>query len=307
VSPKKKLPIRAGRRTVEVSSPDKLLFPDAGITKADLASYYRDVAPAMVPHVRGRPLNMQRYPDGIEGEGWLQQKASDHFPDWIERVTVRKSGGSVPHVVANDAATLVYLANQASITQHVWLSRVDRLDRPDRVVVDLDPPGEDFDAVRQAAREITDLLVEIGLTSFPMVTGSKGIHLWVPLRRSTEFDEVRDFARDFARVAADRDPERLTVEFRKAKRGGRILVDVNRNAYAQTAVAPYSVRAKPGAPVATPITHEELADSRLSPRRWDLRAALQRVERNGDPWKDINRKAPSLGGPRKRLAELAAE
>jgi bifunctional non-homologous end joining protein LigD len=295
--------MKAGRRVVEVSRPDKVLFGD-GITKADLARYYEAVAGAMLPHLARRPLNLERYPDGIDGHRIIQQRASDHFPDWIARVTVAKEGGTVEHVVASDAATLVYLANQAAITLHAWPSRTDRLDRPDRLIVDLDPSNGSPADVRRAARDLGALLRELGLEPFAMATGSRGYHVVVPLQRRLEFDAVREFARDVARLAAERDPKRLTIEQRKAKRGGRILIDVMRNAYAHTAVAPYAVRARPGAPVAAPLWWEELDDPGMRPDRWTVKTVLARLERDGDPWRDIGRAASALGAARRRLDEL---
>lgn len=301
------LTVSAGRRRVEVHRPDKELFPD-GITKADLAGYYEAVAPAMLPLVQGRPLNLERYPDGITGPRIMQQQAGSHFPDWIERVEVPKQGGTVAHVVARDAATLIYLADQACITLHNWLSRRDRLDRPDRLIVDLDPstPG-DPDAVRRAALAISGLLEELGLRSRTMTTGSRGYHVVVPLRRRAGFDEVREFARQLASLAALRDPRTFTTEQRKAKREGKILIDVLRNAYAHTAVAPYAVRPRPGAPVATPLHADELSDDHTRPDRWTLRDVPARLERDGDPWRDIDTHPQSLGAARSRLIQALAE
>jgi bifunctional non-homologous end joining protein LigD len=289
-------------RTVKISRPDKRLFP-TGETKADLAGYYQRVAEAMLPHVAGRPLNLERYVDGIEAERLIQQRAAKYFPDWIARAETPKKGGSVEHVVARDADTLVYLAGQAAITLHRWLSRADRLDRPDVLIVDLDPSDPDAE-VRAAAVEFGGLMRELGLEPFAMTTGSRGFHVVAPLQRRQDFDAVREFARDLARLAAARDPERLTVEFRKAKRGGRILVDVARNAYAQTAVAPYSVRARPGAPVATPLHWEELEDPATRPNGWTIHTVLDRLP---DPWADIHASARSLGAPRRKLDALLAE
>jgi bifunctional non-homologous end joining protein LigD len=296
------LEIRAGRRTVKVTRPDKPLFPSA-ITKADVARYYEAVAESMLPHLDGRPLNLERYVDGIDGQRLIQQRASTYFPDWIARVETPKKGGSVEHVVARDAATLVYLAGQAALTLHRWLSRADRLERPDLLIVDLDPSDPSSD-VRAAAVDFGTLLRELGLEPFAMTTGSRGFHVVAPLQRRADFDTVRAFARDLARLAATRDPERLTVEQRKAKRGGRILVDVARNAYAQTAVAPYSVRARPDAPVATPLRWEELEDPATRPDGWTLRTIPGRLEREGDPWRSIGKSARGLSEPRRRLDAL---
>jgi bifunctional non-homologous end joining protein LigD len=299
------LAIRAGRRTVQVSRPDKPLFP-SGITKADLARYYEAIAPVMLPHIAGRPLNLERYPDGIEGARIMQQRAGDHFLEWVGRVTVPKQGGTVTHVVASDAATLVYLAGQACITLHAWLCRADRLDRPDRMIFDLDPSDGFTEAVRAAALEIGGLLRELGLQPFAMTTGSRGFHITVALRRRAGFDEVRGFARDVARVAVARNPE-LTLEQRKAARRGRILVDVMRNAYGHTAVAPYSVRPRPDAPVATPLRWEELSQPATRPDRWTLRTVPGRLERDGDPWASIRSSGRTLGASQSRLQELLAE
>jgi bifunctional non-homologous end joining protein LigD len=221
-------------------------------------------------------------------------------------VTVPSRGGTVAHVVASDAATLVYLADQACITLHPWLSRADRLDRPDRLIFDLDPSGGAPGQVRSAAFDLGALLRELGLEPFAMATGSRGYHIVVPLRRRANFDAVRGFARDVARVAIARDP-RLTLEQRRAARGGRILIDVMRNAYAHTAVAPYSVRARAGAPVAVPLLWDELVHAATRPDRWTLHAVLGRIAHDGDPWAEIRSYARTLGEPRRQLQKLLDE
>jgi bifunctional non-homologous end joining protein LigD len=298
--------IRAGRRTVDISRPQKALFP-CGITKSDLAHYYEQVAEPMLRHIAGRPLNLERYPDGIEGHRIIQQHSSSHFPDWIARVSVGKQKGSVEHVVATEPATLVYLAGQAAITLHAWLSRRDRLYRPDRFIIDLDPSVDDPGRVRRAALMIGELLREIGLQPWAMTTGSRGYHLVVPLQRRADYDEVREFAGDFGALAVARDPRAFTLEQRKANRGDRILIDLMRNGYAHTSVAAYSVRPRPEAPVATPLHWEELAERRTRADRWTLRTVVKRLERDGDPWEDIAANAQTLGPARRRLADALAE
>jgi bifunctional non-homologous end joining protein LigD len=291
--------------SVEITHPEKLLFPADGVTKADLAEYYETVAEWMLPHVRDRPLSLMRFPDGIDGEGFFQKNTPAHYPGWIKRVEVEKRGGTVVHAVVSNADTLVYLVGQNTITPHIWLSRADRLRQPDRIVFDLDPaPGADFAAVRRAARRTGDLLREVGLEPFAQVTGSKGIHVWTPLRRRATFADVRPFARFAAELLAERYPDELTIEFRKAERGGRILIDVMRNAYAQTAVPPYAVRPRPGAPVATPIEWDELSDSKLRPDRWTVKTVPRRLRSKGDPWGDIASFARGLSRARKRLDAL---
>jgi bifunctional non-homologous end joining protein LigD len=297
--------IRAGRRSVEISRPGKELF--AGITKLDLASYYADIAGVMLPLVAGRPLNLERYPDGVEGPKIFQQHASKHFPDWIKRVETPKAGGTVEHVVANDAATLVYLANQGVITLHAWLSRTDRLNRPDRLIVDLDPSVEDHAVMRKAARAIADLLSELELRPWAMATGSRGYHLVVALARRADFETVREFSRDLAELAQQRHAELFTTEQRKAKRENKILLDMMRNAFGHTSVAPYAVRARPNAPVATPLALEELSDSSALPDRWTLATIGKRLERDGDPWREIGARPQTLGAARRRLDAALGE
>ncbi len=301
--------LRVGSRVIELTRPDKVLFPGApALTKRDLVEYYRRIARTMLPHLEGRPVTMQRFPDGIEAEGFFQKEISDYFPDWIPRVAVPKAGGTVTHVLCEDAATLVYLADQACITLHVWLSRADKPRHPDRLIFDLDPPDDDFAPVRAAARLLEALLRDLGLTSYLMTTGSRGLHVVVPLDRRADFDQVRAFARDAAALLAHRHPRELTVEARINKRDGRLFLDTARNAYAQTGVAPYAVRAKRGAPVATPLAWEELGDPRLHARTYRMEDIFRRLEKTGDPWKDIARHGQSLAEPRRHLAAaLAAE
>ncbi|HEY2653336.1 MAG TPA: non-homologous end-joining DNA ligase [Solirubrobacteraceae bacterium] len=298
--------IRAGRRNVEITRPDKVLIPP-GVTKADLAGYYEAVAAPMVSHIANRPLNFERFPDGIDGQRIFQQHAAKYYPSWVTRVEVPAAKGTVAHVMARDGATLVYLAGQAVITFHAWLSRSDRLELPDRLVIDLDPSREDPEEVRHAALIMGDLVRELELTPWAMTTGSRGYHVVVPLQRRLEFDGVRQFARDLGELAAARDPELFTTEQRKAKRGGKILIDVLRNAYAHTSVAPYSVRPRPDAPVATPLHWEELEEAATHPRRWTLRTVPDRLERDGDPWRRFSTGAKSLTRARKLLRDALEE
>ena len=305
--PVKDGPLRVGGRTVQVSSVGKPFFPDAGLVKGDLLAYYRDVAEVMLPYVRGRPLNLQRFPNGVAGKGFWQQGASDHFPDWVRTVTVerRGRGGTVDHVVCDDAATIVYLANLATVTFHAWTSTVDHLARPDLVVLDLDPdPGQGLDVVRAAARAVGAACQELGLTPFLQTSGSKGYHVVTPLEPGPDVEVVHDLAADLAALVAARDPARLTVEWRKAKRQGRLLLDTARNGYAQTLVAPYSVRPRPEAPVATPIDWSELG--RVQPRSYTVANLRRRLARKPDPWAGMSTRAVAFDPVRARLDELLA-
>jgi bifunctional non-homologous end joining protein LigD len=284
-----------GRYSFETSNEDKVLFPGAGITKGDLIDYYRKIAKSMLPHVERRPLTMQRFPDGIEAGGFYEKQAPDHFPGWIERVTVRTADGSQEQVTCNKAAALAYLGQQACITPHVWLSRADRLDRPDRVVFDLDPPdGHDFDVVRQAALTFKSLFDEAGLTAFVKTTGSRGLHVVLPLTPEAGFDDVREWAHRLAEHLAGLHPDTLTTQIRKNKRKGRLYLDTGRNAYGQTAVAPYAVRARPDAPVATPLTWDEVESGEVHARSYTLGNILRRIGRRGDVWSGMARHRRTL-------------
>jgi bifunctional non-homologous end joining protein LigD len=299
--------VRAGRRTVEVHRPDKVLFPGGDgakeYTKADLVDYYRSVAPFMLPHLRGRPLMLERHPDGLDGPVFMQKNTPDSYPEWIGRVEVAKEGGTVCHTVCDDTATLLYLADQAALTLHRWLSRTGSVERPDRMVFDLDPAGEDdFALVREAAWLLGELLDELSLPSALMTTGSRGLHVVVPLNGRHEFDEVRRFAKDVADTLVAGHPDRLTTAARKKDRGDRLYLDIQRNAYAQTAVAPFTVRAKPGAPVATPMAWTQLDDPGLDARRWTIADAVEQARTN--PWAGVMAKGRALGPARRRLNAL---
>jgi bifunctional non-homologous end joining protein LigD len=291
--------IKIGTHTIELTHSDKLLFPaDAlhprDITKGELIDYYLRIADTMLPYLRDRPLSMERYPEGIGGERFIQKDVPEYFPPWIERIEVaKKTGGEITQMLCNNPATLVYLANQDCITPHPWLSRKDALDYPDKLVFDLDPPGE-FTPVRQGAGHIHDLLVELGLTAYLMSTGSRGVHIVVPLDRSADFDAVRSFAHKLADTIADRHPDLFTVEPHKDKREGRIFIDIMRNGYGQTSVAPYAVRGRPGAPIAVPWEWSELPNEKISPQSYNVHNIWQRLKQKGDLWKGFREHKQSL-------------
>lgn len=299
-----------------ISHPEKLLFPADGITKGELAAYYEAIAPVMLPHLRRRPITMERYHRGIDSPGFFQKDVSKGFPEWLKRVEAPKHGGTVHHPLANDKRSLLWLANQNSITIHVWTSRVPNLYNPDICVFDLDPAGDDEpDPLRTAALNLRDLLTELGLPSWIKTSGSKGFHIAVPLDGKTGFGVAARFAHQVGRVLVQRDPDHLTQEFAKADRGGRILVDTGRNNYSATYAATYTVRAKPGAPVSAPCTWEEVERGEVHPKSFTLRTMVARVDVVGDLWADMLRKKRSLrqaivklerlgGGNDSRSAEL---
>jgi bifunctional non-homologous end joining protein LigD len=287
--------VTVGRRRIEISHPDKTLFRDPDITKRQLAEHYEQVADAMVPHVRGRPLALQAFPNGIDENGFFMKSVPRYFPDWITTVSVPKRGGTLTQVVADEPATMVYLAGQNVITPHIWLSRADQPRQPDRLIVDFDPsPGVGFAEVRAAARDAGERLRTAGLVPFAMVTGSRGVHVVCPLRRGPSFSDVHGFTRALAEAMVADDEKNLTLEWHRSERGRRIYVDVNRINYAQHAVAPYAVRPRRGAPVAMPIAWEELSDAKLEPDRWTIATAAARLRSEGDAWKGLARRARTL-------------
>ena len=284
-----------------ITHPEKVLFPEDGITKGELASYYETVAPVMLPHLRGRPVTMERYPSGIGAKGFWQKDVSRGFPAWLERVEVPKKGGVVHHAIVTDARSLLWMTNQNTVTQHVWTSRTPRLSYPDLCVFDLDPSVDDMPAVRAAALELRDLLEELSLPSWAKTSGSKGFHIVVPLDGRTHIDEVARFAAAVGALLVRRAPDRFTQEFSKADRQGRIYVDTGRNGYSATFAAAYTVRARRHAPVSAPCTWDEIERGMVSPATFTLRSMPERVARVGDLWADLRRRGRSLKRPMERL------
>ncbi|MHA6801512.1 non-homologous end-joining DNA ligase [Bounagaea algeriensis] len=283
-----------GRR-FELSKSDKLLYPDEGYSKHDVVEYFRRVAPTMVPHLRGKPLSLRRFPDGISAEGFFQKEAAEYFPDWMRVETVPQVSGGNPvhHVVCDDAATLAYLAAQASLEFHVALSTADDLDAPVVAVVDLDPPADmSLPELRSVTQGMCDRFRDAGLAPHVQATGGKGFHVVAPLSGRTSFDEVREAVRELADAAAREDPDRLTTQHRKDKRGDRVFLDTNRNAYGQTMIAPYSLRARPGAPAATPLDLSEV--SKATPNGHGLSNMHQRLAQKRDPWAELSENATTL-------------
>jgi bifunctional non-homologous end joining protein LigD len=289
-----------------ITHPEKVLFPDDGITKGELAAYYDAVAPVMLPHLRARPVTMERYPAGIAKQSFWQKDVSKGFPPWLERVEVPKKGGVVHHALVTDARSLLWVANQNSITLHVWTSRAPDLYHPDICVFDLDPSVDEPDRLRAAALALRDLLEELGLPSWIKTTGSKGFHIAVPLDGKTNTNEVAAFADAVGVLFVTRDAKNLTREFHKVDRGGKILVDTGRNGYSATFAAAYTVRAKPGAPVSAPCTWEEIERGAVGPRSFTLRNMQARVDEVGDLWSDMRRRKRSLRRPIEQLRRMLA-
>lgn len=288
-----------------ITHPEKIMFPEDGITKGELAAYYDAVASVMVPHVRARPVTMERFPAGIGRKGFIQKDVSKGFPSWLERVEVPKKDGTVHHPVVTDGRSLLWLANQNCITPHVWTSRAPDLYHPDLCVFDLDPSQDDPAALRAAALAVRDVLDELGLPSWPKTSGSKGFHVVVPLDGKMETGDVDAFAHAVGALLVVRHPGALTQEFHKKDRGTRILVDTGRNRYSATFAAPYAVRSRPGAPVSAPCTWQEIETGAVQPKTFTLRNMPARLEEVGDLWAPLARRRRSLARPVAKLRSLA--
>jgi bifunctional non-homologous end joining protein LigD len=287
-----------------ISHPEKVLFPDDGITKGDLAAYYEAIAPVMLPHLVGRPVTMERYPSGIGRQGFWQKDVSKGFPDWLQRVEVPKKDGVVHHPVVTDVRSLLWTANQNTITHHVWTSRVPDLKYPDICVFDLDPSTDDVASVRSAAIGLRDLLEELTLPSWIKTTGSKGFHIVVPLDGETPMGQAARFVDAVGKLFVGLAPDSLTQEFAKVDRRGRIYVDTGRNGYHSTFAAAYTVRARRGAPVSAPCTWPEVERGEVEPATFTVKNMLDRVAKIGDVWADMRRRGKSLKRPMEKLSKM---
>ncbi|HEX2165938.1 MAG TPA: non-homologous end-joining DNA ligase [Longimicrobiales bacterium] len=288
---------------VKITHPEKVLFPDDGITKGELVEYYRTIAPLMLPHVIRRPITMERFHRGIAEDGFFQKSVTKGFPPWLERVAVPKKNGKVHHPLVTDTDSLLWLANMNSITPHVWTSRAPDLNNPDLLVFDLDPSEVDDDALRHATLVVRETLTELGLTSWVKTTGSKGFHVAVPLDGTAGYELCSPLAHAFGRLLVERHPAVFTQEFYKADRGDRILIDTGRNEFHATYAAPYAVRAKPGAPVSAPCTWEEVEQG-ITQQSFTLRTMAERVGAIGDVWADLHDGGVSADGMAEALSRL---
>jgi len=296
--------MKVGPYDIELSNSDKILFPKSHITKGDLVSYYQDIASLALPYYENRPLTMQRCPDGIDHQNFMQKEAPDYFPAWIDRYNMPKKGGHVRCALVNNEATLVYLANQACITFHLGLSKVDKIEYPNYLIFDLDPSTEDLSLLKNVVRIVKDLLDQLGLKSFIQTTGSRGFHIYIPLKREFTFETVHGFAKDMASYLAGHHPQEITIEQSKEKREKRVLLDYARNSFGIPAVAPYSVRTKEKAPIATPLHWEELEDPKLTSQSFHLKNIKERLAHTKDPWKEMNASSIFLTPAQEKLASL---
>jgi len=272
---------QVGKRKIELSNLQKVLYPDDHIIKAQLIEYYVRIAPTILAHVKGRPLSLVRYPDGINGQSFFQKQRPDWAPDWIEHVTLGEE--KKDYVIASEEASLVWLANLACIELHQMHSRAPHFDKPDYIVYDFDPPDNfQFKQVAELALEFKACLESFGYHPFVKTTGRKGLHVLAPIEPKWEFGKALEAAKAVAQPFVDSHASSLTLHIKKELRKGKVLLDIYRNRQSQTIVAAYSVRGLPGAPVSTPLHWEEL-HSLETPRTFDLQSVPGRVVQNGDP------------------------
>lgn len=276
-----------------ISHPEKVMFPDDGLTKGDLAAYYELVGPLMLSHIRRRPVTMERFHRGIGEKGFFQKNLAK-APEFIDRVAVPKKEGIVNYPLVDDERGILWLANQNCITPHVWTSRAPALMYPDLCVFDLDPLDADQNRLKNAAALLRDLLGELGCDTWIKTTGSKGYHIAFPLDGRAEYGMVSRFAHRVGRMLVERDPANLTQEFYKADRGGRILVDTARNEFGATYAAPYAVRPRPGAPVSTPCTWDEVLSGAALPGSFTMKNMAARLGKVGDLWASIHERPCAL-------------
>jgi bifunctional non-homologous end joining protein LigD len=296
--PERKIPLekegdahyyRSGRREVRITNIDKPLFPE-GYTKGDLISHYYRMAPRMLRFLRDRPVVMQRVPEGIEKQAFYEKQAPKGRPEWVRTVPVPSDEGrrTIDYVVVDDAATLVWLAQIASVECHAWTSRWPNLSEPDFAVLDLDPHEPiTFDSVRVVARHVKVVLDHLKLRAFPKTSGGAGLQVFIPLAPGHTYAEVREFSAAVGRYILSADPDRVTLEPSKARRAGKVFIDANQNSKGKTLVAPYSVRPYPGAPVSTPLEWDELEEE-FFPEQFNLSTIEERVSAAGDPFAPAN-------------------
>ena len=298
---------RRGKREVRLSSADRVLFPEDGVTKGDLWDYYATVAPALVAHLRNRPFTMKRFREGAARGFFFQKDAPKGMPDWIPTERFRtwpREGESrlVDFPLVNDELAVLWMVQMHCIDMNAWYSRVDKPERPDFVLFDLDPPDGEFGLGVRVAHLVHGVLDELGLRGYVKTSGADGVHVLVPVTRRSTFDQAREFADGVAQVLAERHPGLVTTEWRKAKRRG-VFLDARQNGWGKTIASVYSVRPKPGAPVSTPLRWEELSED-VAPRDFGMAEALERLERHGDLFLPVLQEPQPLAPARRELDAL---
>ncbi|MFH1643734.1 MAG: non-homologous end-joining DNA ligase [bacterium] len=297
--------IKLNNHKIELRNEEKIFFPKNKITKGDLIKYYKEISPVMLPYLKDRAISMQRFPSGIKGISFYEKDAPGYFPKWIKTVNVkRKTNGSYNCVVCQNAATLVYIANQGCITPHIWLSTIKKLNYPDKIIFDLDlekATPTNFKLACQTAKALKEIIESIGLSAYVMTTGSKGLHVCIPIKIEYTFDKIRAFAKQIALKAIEKNPDKLTLESRKEKRKNKLLIDIMRNGFGATSVTPYAIRPIEGAPVATPLEWKELDKKNLSSQTYTIKNIFNRLSKTGDAWKLLPKNRKSLNLALKKI------
>lgn len=282
---------------VQITHPNKILFPQENLTKESIARYYLNIADKLLPYLHDRPLTLERYPDGIGKRGFYQKQSADYYPDYIEQITLKNISkeGSTGYPLCQNARSLIYLIQLATITFHTWLSKKSTAMLPEYIVLDLDPPSKErFDLVRKSAFIIKETIENLGLKPFIMTTGSSGAHITIPIKPELTFDELRNIIKKIAEKIISKASNIMTSEIRKEKRNNKLYIDIARNAYGQTSVAPYTIRAKAGAPVATPLSWEELENKDLSSQKYNITNIFTRLQDKEDPWQNLKQNKVSI-------------
>lgn len=296
--------IKIGKHTIKCSQLDKIFFPKSGITKGDVISYYEDIAPFALPLYKDRPLTMQRSPDGIEGEIFIQKNIPSYFPKWIDYYDVSIKEDTLRQVLVNQEATLIYLANQACVTFHLGLSKIDKIRYPSYLIFDLDPSVDDIILLKNVVKHIKQLLDDLSVKAFIQTTGSRGFHIYIPLKREATFTASHAFSKKFATYLAQKHPQEISITQSKNKRGGKVFIDYVRNSYGNTAVAPYSIRIKENAPIATPLHWDEMNDKELTSQSYTLKNIFKRLSKIHNPWAEMSHHQISLKSLQEKLDQL---
>jgi bifunctional non-homologous end joining protein LigD len=291
--------------SIELSHLDKVFFPKSGLTKRDLVFYYKEIASIALPFYENRPLTMLRCPDGVNNQAFMQKEAPGYLPEWIDQYKITKKDGYVNHILVNKEATFVYLANQACITFHLGLSKIDKIHYPNYLILDIDPSEENALLLKSVIKRIKEVMDYLELQSFIQTTGSRGYHIYIPLQRRHSFKKTHEFAKNFATYLANKYPQEITIEQSKAKRGNRVFIDYARNSYGMNTVGPYSIRAKEGAPIATPLNWEELEDKNLHSQFYHVKNIFKRLKEIKDPWQEMLALEFSLASCQLKLDKLA--
>lgn len=292
-----------GDITVTCTNVDRIMFPDSGIKKSEIIHYYFTVADFMLPEIEQRAISVERYTKGIDSSGFFQKHYQKHYPAWLDSEELGTKT-KVVYPIIDSTAGLVYLANQGSIAFHIWTSKRDQPDYPDLLVFDLDPPEGRFDLVRDTALILRELFEELGLPPFVKTTGSKGLHVVASLDGRATFGEVSQFCNRIAKILVARHPDKVTQEFYKKDRKGRLFLDTLRNALGATLIAPWSLRGRPGAPISMPIGWDEVEAPGLAANGFKLRDIKRRIDHHGNPWEKLRASPASLDDAEAALERL---